>query len=111
MDDERFLKVNEIFDAVCAAASESRDALIDELCGGDHAMAAEVRDLLRIDADAPTYLSDEAVGEKAADRVVRALGQPEAAPVEHPDRIGRYLLGRPRRRLRHGNDHRRRPPA
>ncbi|BAH40441.1 putative serine/threonine protein kinase [Gemmatimonas aurantiaca T-27] len=58
MDNARWARINEIFDQVVAADRVQRPALLRDLAGGDHALVAEVEELV-VAADRTNGLLDE----------------------------------------------------
>ena len=50
MDAERWRRVTAAFDDLCDAPSDSREGLLDQLCGNDHEFRREVLSLLAADA-------------------------------------------------------------
>lgn len=56
MDPQRWRQVTEVFDGAMAQAPDQRDTFLDEACGADAALRAEVRALLDAEARAGPFL-------------------------------------------------------
>ncbi|HLU39959.1 MAG TPA: serine/threonine-protein kinase [Planctomycetota bacterium] len=83
MNAERWTRVRELFYAALDLAPDQRDAFVARACGGDSELSAEVRALLRADADdgpdvpsfaAPPVPADLTGSTLAGFRVVRRIG-------------------------------------
>jgi hypothetical protein len=84
MDPERWGRVRELLAQVTLAAPAEREAALAALCGGDTALAHEVRSLLAVEAEASGFLETPyGVG-----------GGPDSdeAPETLPERIGPYRV-------------------
>ena len=84
-DAERWREVDRVFEAALDRPPDERTALLDEACGGDHALRREVEKLLAADAREDVFFDrppDEVLGFMAGDR-----GEPQ--------RLGPYRLLRP----------------
>ena len=74
--------VQRLFLAACKVAGEERRRLLDDGCGGDRALRAEVEELLQLDADTPFLGEDDLL----------ALRSPLAEPAQLPVQIAGYRI-------------------
>lgn len=81
-------RVKEVFAAARAAAPAEREALLARECGGDAALADEVRALLGAEREVPGFL------DTTAERTLGALSRPEPDLREPGQRIGPWILER-----------------
>jgi non-specific serine/threonine protein kinase/serine/threonine-protein kinase len=86
MTPERWQRIKEIFDRAVECEGAERARLLDELCGGDAELRAEVELLLAADAADSTFIETPAVA--GAAEMFGAV-QPEPSPGQ---RIGSYRL-------------------
>ncbi len=82
-----FDRVIAIFHAALACPTSERSVLLDEQCGGDRALRAEVESLLAADAAAAGFLDVPAP-------VAAGLARPDEAPLAAGTRIGPYVVER-----------------
>jgi serine/threonine-protein kinase len=87
MNDSRWQQIQDIFEAACQCSPAERDAFLDEACGEDAELRAEVVSLLAADAGDDAVLETGRVGEAAEAllsmegrrvgpyRIVRKLGE------------------------------------
>ncbi len=98
MSRERFERVDEIFRAAVRRPSASRAAFLDEACGDDAALRAEVEALLAEDGAARGALDAPVLGAKAVGpdspvrRAADAARGADDSVAEHDGRIGPYRL-------------------
>ncbi len=85
MDSDRWRRVRELFDAAADLRPSDRASFLDEACGGDALLRAEVESLLLQDLPAPGALTDivvEAAAQAARDEAGTSIGR----------RIGPYRI-------------------
>ena len=87
---ERFRRVEELFHAALALPAHRRAAFLDEACGTDAALRAEVEALLHADASDPTFVA--VVGGEARLLAESAAEAPQLLPGS---RLGRYEIVAP----------------
>lgn len=88
MDPTRFQLVERIFRSVCDATAENRARLLQELCGQDDALRAEVEQLLHHDHTPPTFANDSNLG-----RPVAIAGMGVVPTPVLPEMVGSFRLG------------------
>lgn len=89
MTPERWAEVSRLFEAAAALPPEERQAFLDEACGGDADLGAEVASLLAADERAPAFLEQGAV-----DLVAGELEPEEPPAAVEGERLGPYRLVR-----------------
>lgn len=83
MDTARWQRIKELFQAAVERKGEERPAFLEEACGNDPALRAQIEDLLRKDTESPDFMETPPVS---------------ALSIEEPDenlvgsRLGQYLL-------------------
>ena len=85
MDHEHWQKVQGLFEAALERPPDEIPTWLEEACGGDLELKAEVEELLRSDAEAGSFI--ETVVHSGARRIV---AEQQAAPVAR--RFGKYEI-------------------
>jgi serine/threonine protein kinase/Tfp pilus assembly protein PilF len=93
---ERYESVQEIFLSACDCKPQERCDLLDQACGGDVGLRAEVERLLAADDDVEGILTAAGIpvassGSSAPCAAVD-IREPDAAVAALPDRIGKYAI-------------------
>ncbi|MEM7356421.1 MAG: serine/threonine-protein kinase, partial [Acidobacteriota bacterium] len=84
MDREHWQEVQQLFEGALERPSEEVSAWLDEACGGDESLKAEVEELLRSDFEAASFIRTE---------VGSGSGPPKAvAQVPQTSRFGKYEI-------------------
>jgi serine/threonine protein kinase/Flp pilus assembly protein TadD len=98
MTPERWKRINEIFAEACERPANQRAIFLDQACGGDSALRAEVEILLASDDSAGEFLAKPANASAGGSGLIRAAFSAAAdhSPEEDADRagarIGRYTI-------------------
>jgi eukaryotic-like serine/threonine-protein kinase len=83
---ERWEKLSDLFQAALERTPGDREAFLDEACGGDTVLRAEVVSLLGAHDESAGFL------EQPAAHVAEALGAEEIEPLAVGERVGSYLV-------------------
>ncbi len=84
MDQDRYRRIKQLFDAACARPASDRAAFLAEQCGDDAALRRSVEELLQIDGTDAGDALDQAVA--------RTTGEARAEVATMPGQIGRYRV-------------------
>jgi len=92
MTDERWNRIEELFNEAGKLESEKKDQFLDEACGDDHALREEVMSLLRSLDEAGDRI-EEVIFEEGLDSLTPPLEGAPAGPSMTGTVVGAYRLG------------------
>ncbi len=87
MDEQRHVRCKAVFFAVCDLTGQALEIALDEACGDDASLRADVEALLKYDRMTDAF-SDEAI--PSSEVLLNAMPKEQTAPM--PERIGEYRI-------------------
>ncbi|MDY7109654.1 MAG: tetratricopeptide repeat protein [Planctomycetota bacterium] len=82
----------DVFREACQRGPAERSAFLDDACGGDAELRAQVEVLLAADETHPGFLAESRLGEGAARRAAGVLAPDSSDQPGHPQTIGKYRI-------------------